>query len=85
MKDVAPPKITLYTRVGCHLCDDAKGMIDRLSARIPLELEVVDIDGDPELKARYDWEVPVILIDGKKAAKLRVDETALERRLRSLR
>ena len=77
--------ITLYTRVGCHLCDDAKQVLDRVQARVPFQLQVVDIDTDPALVEKYGWEIPVVLVDGQKVAKLRVDEAALERRLRAPR
>jgi glutaredoxin len=75
--------LTLYTRAGCHLCDVVKETLDRVRTAEPFELEVLDIDADPELKSKYDWEVPVVLVDGKKWAKYRVDEEALRRRLRS--
>jgi glutaredoxin len=75
-------QVTLYTRVGCHLCDVAKELLDRVQKDTPFGLEVIDVDSSPALKAQYDWEVPVVLVDGKKAAKLRVDEAALRRRLR---
>jgi glutaredoxin len=77
--------ITLYTRAGCHLCDDAEAALERVRARVPFDLEVVDVDGDPRLAELYGWEVPVILVDGKKFAKYRLDEVALERRLRAPR
>ena len=77
-------KLTLYTRVNCHLCDEVKDILERVRTRVPFELDTFDIDADPELKKRYDWEVPVVLLDGKKWAKYRVDEQALIRRLRRL-
>jgi glutaredoxin len=76
-------RLTLYTRKNCCLCDDAKEVLDRVRTRAPFELDVVDVDGDAELTQRYGWEVPVVLVDGKKWAKFRVDEHALERRLRA--
>jgi glutaredoxin len=75
-------RLTLYTRVHCHLCDDAKAALDRVRARAPFELTIVDVDTDAALQALYGLEVPVVLVDGKKWAKFRVDEAALERRLR---
>jgi glutaredoxin len=74
-------KLTFYTRVNCHLCDEVKDVLDRVRARVPFELDTFDVDADPELKALYDWEVPVVMLDGKKWAKYRVDEQALIRRL----
>jgi hypothetical protein len=76
-------RVSLFTRVGCHLCDDAHAALERVRARAPFVLEVIDVDSDPALCARYGLEVPVVLVDGKKWAKYRVDEAALERRLGS--
>jgi len=75
--------VTLYTRASCHLCDVVKETLDRVRVEQPFELEVLDVDADPQLKQAYDWEVPVVLVDGKKWAKYRVDEQALRRRLRN--
>lgn len=66
-------KVTLYTRQGCCLCEDAKRVLEAARARAVFELEEVDIDRDAGLRARYDHEVPVIVIDGKKAFKYRVN------------
>jgi glutaredoxin len=73
--------LTLYTRVGCHLCDVMKARLDQLAVTHPFTLEVVDIDRDPALRAQYHEEVPVLLVDGKKIAKYRLDEPMLLRRL----
>ena len=77
------PQLTLYSRPGCHLCDDMKTLIARVAARLPLGLEVVNIDEDPVLTERYGLEIPVLLVDGRKVAKYRIDEAALERTLRA--
>jgi glutaredoxin len=74
-------QVTLYTRVGCHLCDDAKVVLDAVRAVRPFDLDVVDIDTDPALVARYTTEVPVITIDGRKAFKYRLTAEALHARL----
>ncbi len=76
-------RIQLYTRVNCHLCDVAKEALERVRAAEPFELEVLDVDRDPKAVELYGMEVPVVLVDGKKAAKFRVDEAALLKRLRS--
>lgn len=73
--------VTLYTRAGCHLCDDAKAVIDSVRADHPFALDVVDIDNDPSLVALYTTEVPVIAVDGRKAFKYRVTPEALVERL----
>ena len=71
--------LTLYSRPGCHLCDEMKTTIDRVSGSMALALDVVDISGNAELEARYGLEVPVLIVDGKKAAKYRVSEQELRR------
>lgn len=73
--------LTLYSRVGCHLCDVMKEQIEALASRYTFTLDVVDIDGDPKLREEYNWDVPVLLVDGKKIAKYRLDEAMLIRRL----
>lgn len=75
-------KLTLYSKPGCHLCDEMKHVIDAVSARTPVALEVIDIMTDADLEARYGTEIPVLLIDGRKAAKYRVTADELERKLR---
>ena len=73
-------RVILYTRKGCHLCDEAKSVLDRASWRVDFALTVVDIDTDPDLRQQYNDEVPVITINGAKAFKYHVDlEEFLER------
>jgi glutaredoxin len=69
--------VILYTRAGCHLCDDA----DALLRRYGLEPHLVDIDADPELRERYDACVPVVEIDGRERFRGRIDERLLRRLL----
>ncbi len=71
--------LTIYSRPGCHLCDEMEATIARVALTIPLTLEHIDISTDPELEARFGLEIPVLMIDGKKAAKYRVDEEELRR------
>jgi hypothetical protein len=59
-----------------------KAMIDRVSVRFPLTLEVINIDDIPALADRYGLEIPVLLVNGTKVAKYRVKEETLERTLR---
>lgn len=71
--------LTLYTRPGCHLCDEMKAAIARAGRDEPLTLEEVDISTDPALEARYGVEIPVLLVNGRKAAKYRVSDAELRR------
>ena len=75
--------LTLYSRPGCHLCDDMKAVIARVTGELPLAiaLEEIDISTDADLEARYGVEIPVLLVDGRKVAKYRVTETELTRLL----
>jgi glutaredoxin len=75
--------LTLYSRPGCHLCDDMKAVITRVARdrHIALTLDEVDISTNAELEARYGLEIPVLLLNGKKVAKYRVSEAELGRML----
>ena len=77
-----PPRLKLYSKPGCHLCDEMKLVIERVRTRVPLTLDVVDISTDQQLMDRYGLEIPVLMVEGKKAAKYRVTEKELEERLR---
>ena len=74
--------VTLYTRPGCHLCDDARAELQRLRARLPFTLEEVDITTDDALHRRYLERIPVIALDGEELFDFFVDERALTERLR---
>jgi glutaredoxin len=70
-------EVVLYSRQNCCLCDDAKALLN--SAGLPFE--VVDIDADPELRARYNECVPVVAINGKERFRGRIDPRLLRRSL----
>ena len=67
----------LYTRQGCHLCDDAREIL----ARHGLSPRAVDIDADPELIEKYTECVPVVVIDGRERFRGRINEVLLQRLL----
>ena len=69
--------VILYTRQGCHLCEDAKAVL----VRHGLSVEEVDIDQEPDLKARYHECIPVVAIDGVERFRGRVNEVLLRRLL----
>jgi glutaredoxin len=75
------PKVTLYTRKGCCLCDDARHVLNRARGSAEFDYEEFDIDLDPNLRRLYNDEVPVIAINGRKAFKYRVSEKDLRKRL----
>lgn len=74
-------RVTLYGREDCHLCQEMRAVVEEVRAEVPLELEEVDVDGDPALVAAYGDEVPVLCVNGRKAFKYRVDARALRARL----
>jgi glutaredoxin len=76
------PRLTLITRVDCHLCDVAKEAIASVAAQAGVEYRLVDVDSDPALQAEYWDRVPVILLDGREHGYWRVEQ---ERLLRDLR
>jgi glutaredoxin len=78
----APRDVTLYTRPGCHLCEEAKQQIAPLLKEFSARLTEINIDEDPDLRARYDYDVPVIFLGARKVAKHRVDLTQFRRQLR---
>ncbi len=78
---MTPIEITLYTRKGCQLCDEAKNQIAPLLREFGATLHEVDIDTDPSLHRRYGQDVPVIFIGAHKAAKHRVDRAQFRRQL----
>ncbi|WP_429256807.1 glutaredoxin family protein [Paraburkholderia sp. GAS334] len=57
-------RLTLYGRTWCHLCDDMHAALEPLLAEFGVQLDVIDIDADAALEARYNERVPVLLCDG---------------------
>ena len=70
-------RITLYTRPGCHLCDDAREVVERVCADLGETYDEVSIDDDPELTRRFSEEIPVTFVDGRQHDFWRVSEDRL--------
>ena len=66
--------VTLVTRDGCHLCQDAEQVLRRLSRELGFGYREADVDAVDALRAEYSDRVPVILIDGKEHGYWRVEE-----------
>ncbi len=66
------PQVTFYTKAGCHLCEEARDMLDDIAAQTAYELTEIDIRNDTDLFEQYRYRIPVIIID---------DETILEGRI----
>jgi hypothetical protein len=77
------PKVVLYERDGCCLCEQVRAALSRIAERIPFTLERRDIETDEQLLLKYLERIPVIEIDGREAFELIVDEQALESALRN--
>jgi glutaredoxin len=73
--------IKLLGRPGCHLCDDARAVLERVRERRPFELEEIDIERDDALLKAYLERIPVIVLDGEELYDHFVDEADLIRRL----
>jgi glutaredoxin len=81
---MSAPLFTLYSRPGCHLCDDMKATVNPIATRMAATLEEVDISTSADLEARFGTEIPVLFVNGRKAFKYRVSATDLQRYLRRL-
>ena len=73
--------VTLYTRAGCHLCEEAERVLAAERAVTAFRLELVDIDRDPELRLRYGVRVPVVAVDGEELFEYQVPVDLLRARL----
>jgi glutaredoxin len=80
---VAQPRVSvvLYHAGGCHLCERARDVLERVRAEVPFDLTEIDIGGDPELEERYRAWLPVVEIDGERAFVYHVDADAFRRKL----
>jgi len=76
-----PREVTLYTRPGCYLCEEAKAAMTPLLREFGATLREVNIDEDAALRERYGWDVPVIFLGARKVAKHRVDLEQFRRQL----
>ena len=76
-----PRDVTLYTRPGRHLCEEAKAAIAPVLREFGAVLREVNVDEDAVLKERYGWDIPVIFIGAHKAAKHHVDVAQFRRQL----
>ena len=81
LASAGPREVTLYTRPGCHLCEEAKTAIAPLLSEFEAVLREVNIEKDAVLEERYGWDIPVIFIGARKAAKHRVDLQQFRRQL----
>ncbi|PTB18414.1 glutaredoxin [Trinickia symbiotica] len=67
------PTLALYSRAWCHLCEEMRAALVPLAAEFGAKVEVIDVDADPALVARYDELVPVLVLDGVELSRYRLD------------
>lgn len=70
-------RVTFYTRPGCHLCDDARVLIEQVCAELGESYDEISIADDADLERRFGHEVPVTFVDGHQHDYWRVDPTRL--------
>jgi glutaredoxin len=73
--------VTLYSRPGCHLCDEARAALERARGRAAFEIDEINIETDEGLHARYLERIPVVVLDGEELFEYFVHEEALIRRI----
>lgn len=71
-KQPASTRVTFYTKAGCHLCEEARDMLDDIAAQSEYELTEIDIRSNPDIFEQYRFRIPVIIIN---------DNTLLEGRI----
>jgi len=78
------PRLILYSRQYCHLCDDMLAAVESLRGELGFELDAVDVDAEPELARRYDELVPVLMHGERELAHWRIDSSAIRAYLRDI-
>ena len=73
--------MTLYGKPGCHLCDDAREVVERVRAEHPFDLREVDVSLDPGLNREYGERIPVLSLNGEELFDFFVEEAVLVERL----
>ena len=79
--DPCVPTVTLFGRPGCHLCDDALAVLERIRSDVPFDLRTVNIEDDDALLRAYLVRIPVVSVDGDEVYDYFVDEADLRARL----
>jgi glutaredoxin len=73
--------VIIYSRPGCHLCDEAKAAIQNAGCSDRFTLEEINIESDNELLRKYKYDIPVVMIDGVEAFRHRVEIEAFKQKL----
>jgi glutaredoxin len=75
-------QVVLYSRPGCHLCDDARAVLLDARARLAFDMQEVDIETSDSLLGEYGLRIPVVVVDGTEAFEYTVDPGELDAVLR---
>lgn len=70
-------ELALYSRPGCHLCDDMAAALQPLLDAAGARMSIINIDADPQLREQFDWRIPVLALDGEIVCEGRLDEDAV--------
>ena len=84
MTEIVLPTVEILSKPDCHLCHEAKALLQELQASHSFSLNEVDITTRPDLLELYREEIPVVFINGRKAFKYRVDPKQFVRALRRM-
>jgi glutaredoxin len=76
--------VVVYTKMGCHLCEDVIRKVENVRERIPFDLDKIDIRSDAELTSRFVFDIPVVEIDGKTEFTTFLNEIQFEEKLKEL-
>jgi glutaredoxin len=69
----APVQVIFYTKAGCHLCEEARDMLEDIAALTTYELTEIDIRSDPAIFEKYRYRIPVITINGDTTIEGRIE------------
>ena len=70
-------RLTLYSKPGCHLCEELRALLDELQPELRCAIEEIDITTDRSLFERYRYEIPVLWKDGREVARGRIGDREL--------
>jgi glutaredoxin len=79
VKKEPSPQVVFYTKAGCHLCEQAREMLDDIAAQAAYELTEIDIRSDPAVFEEYRYRIPVIIIDETTVLEGRIEYSELAR------
>ena len=79
-----PIRIEIYSRPGCHLCDQARAVIEEFRGKYEMAIRTINVETSADLETRFGMDIPVVFLDGEEAFRHRVNPGELERKLKTL-